>query len=119
MAEASKIRQDLMTEELGGSKKFSSLTGQVMLEGRASRGESGTPLQRLRSRAEIEDLVRAQLAHLADLTGSRIRARGPKLRLKAGFRASHRAGAPMSHYQRREIRGTLNGYRSCRCLLWD
>jgi PAS domain S-box-containing protein len=32
---------------------------------------------------EIEDLVRAQLAHLADLIGSRIAVRGPKLRLKA------------------------------------
>jgi PAS domain S-box-containing protein len=32
---------------------------------------------------EIEDLVRAQLAHLADLIGSRIAVHGPKLRLKA------------------------------------
>jgi PAS domain S-box-containing protein len=32
---------------------------------------------------EIEDLVRAQLAHLADLIGSRIALHGPKLRLKA------------------------------------
>jgi PAS domain S-box-containing protein len=32
---------------------------------------------------EIEDLVRAQLAHLSDLVGSRIAVHGPKLRLKA------------------------------------
>jgi two-component sensor histidine kinase len=32
---------------------------------------------------EIEDLVRAQLAHLAGLIGSRIVVQGPKLRLKA------------------------------------
>ena len=32
---------------------------------------------------EIEDLVRAQLAHFADLIGSRIAVRGPKLRLRA------------------------------------
>jgi len=32
---------------------------------------------------EIKDLVRAQLAHFADLIGSRIAAHGPKLRLKA------------------------------------
>ena len=32
---------------------------------------------------EIEDLVRAQLAHFADLIGSRIAVHGPKLRLKA------------------------------------
>jgi PAS domain S-box-containing protein len=32
---------------------------------------------------EIEDLVRAQLAHLVDLIGSRIAVHGPKLRLKA------------------------------------
>jgi two-component sensor histidine kinase len=32
---------------------------------------------------EIEDLVRAQLAHFADLIGSRIGVRGPKLRFKA------------------------------------
>jgi PAS domain S-box-containing protein len=32
---------------------------------------------------EIEDLARAQLAHFADLIGSRIAVRGPKLRLKA------------------------------------
>jgi PAS domain S-box-containing protein len=32
---------------------------------------------------EIEDLVRAQLAHFADLIGSRIAAHGPKLRLRA------------------------------------
>jgi PAS domain S-box-containing protein len=31
---------------------------------------------------EIEDLARAQLAHFADLIGSRIAAQGPKLRLK-------------------------------------
>jgi PAS domain S-box-containing protein len=31
---------------------------------------------------EVEDLVRAQLAHFADLIGSRIAAHGPKLRLK-------------------------------------
>jgi two-component sensor histidine kinase len=32
---------------------------------------------------DIEDLVRAQLSHFADLIGSRIAVRGPKLRLKA------------------------------------
>jgi PAS domain S-box-containing protein len=32
---------------------------------------------------EVEDLVRAQLAHFADLIGSRIAVHGPKLRLKA------------------------------------
>jgi two-component sensor histidine kinase len=32
---------------------------------------------------EIEDLVRAQLAHFADLIGSRIAVHGPKLRLRA------------------------------------
>ncbi len=32
---------------------------------------------------DIEDLVRAQLAHFADLVGSRIAAHGPKLRLNA------------------------------------
>src|SRR5262249_7888577 len=32
---------------------------------------------------EIKDLVHAQLAHFADLIGSRIAVRGPKLRLKA------------------------------------
>jgi PAS domain S-box-containing protein len=32
---------------------------------------------------EIEDLVRAQLAHFADLIGSRIAVHGPRLRLKA------------------------------------
>jgi two-component sensor histidine kinase len=37
---------------------------------------------------EIEDLVRAQLAHFADLIGSRIAMQGPKLRLKpAGAQA--------------------------------
>jgi PAS domain S-box-containing protein len=35
------------------------------------------------SGVEIEDLVRAQLAHLADLIGSRIAVQGPKLRVKA------------------------------------
>jgi two-component sensor histidine kinase len=34
---------------------------------------------------EIEDLVRAQLSPFADLIGSRITVRGPKLRLKAAF----------------------------------
>jgi two-component sensor histidine kinase len=33
---------------------------------------------------DVEDLVRAQLAHFADLVGSRIAAHGPKLRLNAG-----------------------------------
>ena len=33
--------------------------------------------------ADVEDLVRAQLAHFADLVGSRIAVDGPKLRLKA------------------------------------
>jgi PAS domain S-box-containing protein len=33
--------------------------------------------------ADVEDLVRAQLAHFADLVGSRIVVGGPKLRLKA------------------------------------
>ena len=33
--------------------------------------------------ADVEDLVRAQLAHLADLVGSRIAVGGPKLRLNA------------------------------------
>jgi two-component sensor histidine kinase len=32
---------------------------------------------------ETEELVRAQLAHLADLVGSRFAMHGPKLRLKA------------------------------------
>jgi two-component sensor histidine kinase len=32
---------------------------------------------------DVEDLVRAQLAHFVDLIGSRIAVRGPKLRLKA------------------------------------
>ncbi len=32
---------------------------------------------------DVKDLVRAQLAHFADLAGSRIAARGPKLRLNA------------------------------------
>jgi PAS domain S-box-containing protein len=32
---------------------------------------------------DVEDLVRGQLAHLADLVGSRIRMEGPKLRLNA------------------------------------
>jgi two-component sensor histidine kinase len=32
---------------------------------------------------DVEDLVRAQLAHLADLVGSRIAVRGPKVRLNA------------------------------------
>jgi two-component sensor histidine kinase len=32
---------------------------------------------------DVEDLVRAQLAHFVDLIGSRIALRGPKLRLKA------------------------------------
>jgi PAS domain S-box-containing protein len=32
---------------------------------------------------DVEDLVRAQLAHFADLVGSRITAQGPKLRLNA------------------------------------
>jgi two-component sensor histidine kinase len=34
---------------------------------------------------EIEDLVRAQLAHFADLVGTRIALSGPKLGLKAAF----------------------------------
>jgi PAS domain S-box-containing protein len=33
--------------------------------------------------ADVEDLVRVQLAHFADLVGSRIAVRGPKLRLNA------------------------------------
>jgi PAS domain S-box-containing protein len=33
---------------------------------------------------DVEDLVRAQLAHFADLVGSRIAAHGPKLRLNPG-----------------------------------
>jgi PAS domain S-box-containing protein len=33
---------------------------------------------------DVEDLARAQLAHFADLLGSRIATHGPKLRLKAG-----------------------------------
>src|SRR5712675_718007 len=33
---------------------------------------------------DVEELVRAQLAHFADLIGSRIAVQGPKLRLKAG-----------------------------------
>src|SRR5262249_49310594 len=32
---------------------------------------------------DVEDLVRAQLAHFADLVGSRIGVRGPKVRLNA------------------------------------
>jgi PAS domain S-box-containing protein len=35
------------------------------------------------SGVEIDDMVRAQLAHFADLIGSRLVVRGPKLRLKA------------------------------------
>jgi PAS domain S-box-containing protein len=40
--------------------------------------------------ADVEDLVRAQLAHFADLVGSRIAVDGPKLRL-SGCRPSHRS----------------------------
>jgi PAS domain S-box-containing protein len=53
---------------------------------------------------EIEDLVRAQLAHFADLIGSRIAVHG-QVAPEAGFRASHRARASRTRYQRWKIRG--------------
>jgi PAS domain S-box-containing protein len=40
-------------------------------------------VKNLWQRADVEDLVRVQLAHFADLVGSRITVRGPKLRLNA------------------------------------
>jgi two-component sensor histidine kinase len=40
-------------------------------------------LLKSRQGSDVEDLVRVQLAHFADLVGSRIALRGPKLRLNA------------------------------------
>jgi hypothetical protein len=40
---------------------------------------------------DIADLVRAQLAHFADLIGSRIAVHGPKRCREGGLRASNRA----------------------------
>jgi two-component sensor histidine kinase len=57
---------------------------------------------------EIEDLVRAQLAHFADLIGSRIAAQGPKLRLNPAFAANHRTRHPRAFHQFREVRCALD-----------
>ncbi len=68
---------------------------------------------------KIEDLVCAQLALFADLRGSRITLSGPKLRVncECGCRASHRPRSPRTFHKCREVRGALNEYRSCGCLL--
>jgi PAS domain S-box-containing protein len=70
---------------------------------------------------DVDELVRAQLAHFADLVGSRIAVHGPKLRLKAAgaqkgkndrFRCtSHRPRAPRAGNQCRQIRRAVGGRR--------
>jgi PAS domain S-box-containing protein len=67
---------------------------------------------------DVEDLIRTQLAHFADLVGSRIVAHGPKLRLNAA--AAQAIGLALrACHQRRKIRRAIDGWGPRRYLLGD
>ena len=66
---------------------------------------------------DVEDLVRAELAHFADLVGSRIALDGPKLRLKAAAAQAIGLHGARARDQCRQIRRSVGGRRPCRCGL--
>jgi hypothetical protein len=67
---------------------------------------------------DVEDLVRAQLAHFVDLIGSRITAHGLKLRLKAA--SAQVIGLALHEFTTNAGKyGSHSWLRSRRCLLGD
>jgi PAS domain S-box-containing protein len=66
---------------------------------------------------EIEDLVRAQLAHFANLIDSRIAVSGPRVASESGVRASHRARPSRTRHQRGEVWRALERQRARRHLV--